>query len=63
MPEIESTRFVFSVTLVMISTSCTLLFPSSIGPDVTDRAATLQTLCISQGGVGRERSCFLSNKL
>jgi len=60
MPETESKSFVFSVTLLVISTSCTFLFPSRVGLDVvTNRSATMQTLCTSQGGVGRERNYFL----
>lgn len=34
MPGIETKSFVFSVTLLMISTSCTFRFPSRVGLDV-----------------------------
>lgn len=59
-PATGSKSFVCAVTLLMISTSCTFQFPGRVGLDVvSNRAATMQTLCISQGGVGRERSYFL----
>lgn len=58
-PEVGSKSFVCAVALLMISTSCTFQFPGRAGLVVSNRAATMQTLCISQGGVGRERNYFL----
>lgn len=59
MPDRASKSFAFVVTLLMISTTCTFRFPSGVGLDVvTDRAATMQTLCISRVVWGKKGIIF-----
>lgn len=61
MPETESRSFVLLVTVVMLPTSCSSGFSQEswdVVTLVTNRAATLQTLCISQGGVGAIEELF-----
>lgn len=66
-PETESRSFVLLVAAVLLPTSCTSGL-SQGGWDVvtlvtlvTNRAATLQTLCISQGSVGVIEESFSAN--
>lgn len=58
MPETESKSFVFPVTLLMSSTSCTVQFPSRVGLDVVTELPPCKRFA-SQGGVGQERNYFL----
>lgn len=54
-PVTRSKSFVLPVTLLIISTPCTFQFPIRVGLDVvTNRAATIQTLCISGWSGARE---------